>query len=88
MLGLGWNFGLPGASSLVLECHRPEERTRVQSLNDFIVFGMMVLGSFASGDLLEAYGWSLVCLVILPPIVVAAVTLFVTGSFRSRQAYS
>src|SRR5919199_1160260 len=52
LLGLGWNFGFVGASAMVLECHRPEERTRVQSLNDFIVFGLMALGSFASGGLL------------------------------------
>ena len=43
LLGLGWNFGFVGASAMVLECHRPEERTRVQSLNDFIVFGTMAL---------------------------------------------
>ena len=39
LLGIGWNFGFIGASALVLECHRPEEKTRVQSLNDFIVLG-------------------------------------------------
>ena len=49
LLGVGWNFGFVGASALVLECHRPEERTRVQSLNDFIVFGTMALGSFRPG---------------------------------------
>src|SRR3546814_13703936 len=38
LLGIGWNFGFIGASALVLECHRPEEKTRVQSFNDFIVF--------------------------------------------------
>lgn len=46
LLGVGWNFGFLGASALVLECHRPEEKTRVQSLNDFIVFGLMAAGSF------------------------------------------
>ena len=88
LLGLGWNFGFTGASSLVLECHRVEERTRVQSLNDFIVFGMMVLGSFASGDLLITYGWNVVCLITLPPIIIAAATLFATGSFRTQHAAS
>lgn len=37
LLGVGWNFGFIGASALVLECHRPEEKTPVQSLNDFVV---------------------------------------------------
>ncbi|GAA0576468.1 hypothetical protein GCM10009416_13860 [Craurococcus roseus] len=57
-----------GASALVVECHRPEERTRVQSLNDFVVFGTMALGSFSSGGLLTAYGWDTVLWVpFFPP---------------------
>lgn len=71
LLGLGWNFGFTGASAMVLECHRPEEKTRVQSLNDFAVFGTMAVGSFASGGLLTAYGWNVVCWVTLPPLVLA-----------------
>jgi MFS family permease len=78
LLGLGWNFGFVGASTLVLECHRPEERTKVQSFNDFVVFGSMVIGSFASGGLLTAYGWNAVCLVTLPPLALAALALAVT----------
>src|SRR3546814_3135434 len=36
LLGLGWNFGFIGAHALVLDCHRPAERTRVQSINALI----------------------------------------------------
>src|SRR3546814_881353 len=32
LLGVGWNFGFIGASAMVLECHRPEEKTRVQAI--------------------------------------------------------
>ncbi|WP_431855187.1 MFS transporter [Azospirillum sp.] len=80
LLGVGWNFGFLGASALVLECHRPEERTRVQSLNDFLVFGTMALGSFASGGLLTAYGWDTVLQVSFAPLVVALAALAVTVS--------
>ena len=75
LLGLGWNLGFLGATALVLECHRPEERTRVQSLNDFLVFGTMVIGSFVSGGLLTTYGWSMVCLIGFPGVLIAAVSL-------------
>ncbi|MFT3817024.1 MAG: MFS transporter [Rubrivivax sp.] len=75
LLGLGWNFGFLGASALVLECHRPEEKTRVQSLNDFIVFGLMAIGSFSSGGLLSAYGWNAVLWVSFVPLVLALVAL-------------
>jgi MFS family permease len=85
LLGLGWNFGFVGASSLVLECHRPQEKTKVQSFNDFIVFGSMVIGSFSSGGLLTAYGWNAVCLVTLPPLALAVLSLAWTRS-RTKRA--
>lgn len=84
LLGIGWNFGFVGASALVLECHRPEEKTRVQSFNDFIVFGTMAVGSFASGGLLAAYGWDMVLWVSFVPLVLAIVALAV-GAVSSRR---
>lgn len=75
LLGLGWNFGFLGASAMVLQCHRPQEKTRVQTLNDFIVFGLMAVGSFASGSLLAAYGWSVVLWVSFAPLLLAALLL-------------
>src|SRR5574340_1731227 len=75
LLGLGWNFGFVGASALVLECHRPEESARVQSLNDFIVFGTMTFGSFLSGGLLTAYGWNTVLWLSFAPLLVAILAL-------------
>lgn len=82
LLGVGWNFSFIGASALVLECHRPEERTRVQSLNDFIVFGTMALGSFSSGGLLATHGWDTVLWVSFLPLVAAVAALVVTLSSR------
>jgi MFS family permease len=84
-LGLGWNFGFVGASSLVLECHQPEERTRVQSFNDFIVFGTMAIGSFASGGLLTAYGWNAVLWVSFGPLALAVMAL-IAGAASPRSA--
>jgi MFS family permease len=82
LLGLGWNFSFLGASALVLECHKPEERTRVQALNDFLVFGMMVVATFASGGLLTEYGWAMVCWIAFPPLVFAWLALRVQASRR------
>ncbi|BEG75921.1 Riboflavin transporter RfnT [Achromobacter xylosoxidans] len=84
LLGVGWNFGFLGASALVLECHRPEEKTRVQSLNDFIIFGIMAAGSFASGGLLALYDWMTVLWVSLIPLAlaVAALAASVAGARR------
>ncbi|KMO27927.1 MFS transporter [Methylobacterium tarhaniae] len=86
LLGLGWNFGFVGASAMVLECHRPEERTRVQSLNDFVVFGTMALGSFSSGGLLAHYGWDVVLWVSFGPLAVAVAALSLAAALRPARA--
>ena len=86
LLGIGWNFGFVGASALVLECHRPEEKTRVQSLNDFVVFGTMAVGSFASGGLLAAYDWNTVLWVSFVPLALAVAVLAATASRAMKRA--
>jgi MFS family permease len=87
VLGVGWNFSFVGASALVLETHRPQERTKVQAFNDFLVFGMMAVGSFSSGQLLANYGWSAVNMVVFPPVLLGLAVL-VAASFAKRRATS
>src|SRR5450755_994770 len=84
VLGVGWNFGFVGASALVLETHRPQERNKVQAFNDFLVFGTMAVGSFSSGQLLANYGWSAVNLVVFPPVLLGLVVLGLAASARRR----
>ncbi len=85
VLGVGWNFGFVGASALVLETHRPQERNKVQAFNDFLVFGMMAVGSFSSGQLLANYGWSAVNLVVYPPVMVGLAVLMLASFARRRR---
>src|SRR4249919_3100890 len=85
VLGVGWNFGFIGASALVLETHRPQERNKVQAFNDFLVFGMMAIGSFSSGQLLAHYGWNAVNLVVFPPVLLGLAVLSL-ASFAKRRA--
>ena len=75
VLGVGWNFAFIGASALVLETHRPQERNKVQAFNDFLVFGMMAIGSFSSGQLLANYGWDAVNMVVFPPVLLGLAVL-------------
>jgi MFS family permease len=85
VLGIGWNFGFVGASALVLETHRPQERNKVQAFNDFLVFGMMAVGSFSSGQLLANYGWSAVNLVVFPPVMIGLAVLMLASFARRRR---
>ena len=87
VLGIGWNFSFVGASALVLETHRPEERNKVQAFNDFLVFGMMAVGSFSSGQLLANYGWAAVNWVVFPPVLLG-ITVLLFVSLMKRRATS
>jgi MFS family permease len=75
LLGVGWNFAFVGATTMLLDCYRPEERNKVQAFNDFLIFGTMALGSFVSGAMLAHFGWYLVNLVMLPVVAVAGAML-------------
>ena len=86
VLGFGWNFAFVGASALVLETHRPQERNKVQAFNDFLVFGMMAIGSFSSGQLLANFGWSAVNMVVFPPVALGLVVLTMVSLAKRRTA--
>jgi len=75
LLGVGWNLAFIGATTMVTQCHRAEERNKVQAFNDFLIFGSMALGSFSSGQLLAQFGWSAVNAVIVPTIALAGALL-------------
>ncbi|MEP3049464.1 MAG: MFS transporter [Roseibium sp.] len=66
LLGLGWNFGFIGATAMLTDTYRPEERNLVQSVNDFLVFGFVAAASFSSGALLNAFGWGTVNILVFP----------------------
>ena len=85
LLGFGWNFAFIGATTMVTQCHRPEERNKVQAFNDFLIFGGMAIASFSSGQLLEYFGWATINAVIFPTIFVAGAML-AWLSLRKRAA--
>jgi len=75
LLGVGWNLAFIGATTMVTHCHRPEERNKVQSFNDFLIFGSMAVSSFASGQMLEYLGWAAINEVIFPAVLIAGALL-------------
>jgi MFS family permease len=77
LLGIGWNFGFIGATTMLTAAQRPEERGRLQGLNDLVVFGGVTMASFSSGGLMNCSGgsvqegWQLVNMAMLPFLVLA-----------------
>ena len=83
LLGIGWNFGFIGATSLLANSHAPQERGKIQGLNDFIVFGGVTVASLASGGLMNcagssaASGWNAVNFAMLPFLILAGLAILI-----------
>ena len=81
LLGIGWNFGFIGATSMLAGAHTVHERGRMQGLNDLLVFGGVFVASLASGGLMNCsggspvQGWAAVNYAMAPFLVLAAVSL-------------
>jgi MFS family permease len=92
LLGLGWNFGFIGATAMLTSAHTPEERGRVQGMNDFAVFGLVALASLASGGLMNCIGgdpvtgWKAVNLATAPFLLVAGGALAWLATRRPLRA--
>jgi MFS family permease len=84
LLGLGWNFGFIGATAMLAGAHAPEERGKVQGLNDFIVFGFVSVASLSSGALIHGFGWEAVNLAMAPFLTLAGAALIWTALSRRR----
>ena len=88
LLGLGWNFGFIGATAMVTECYRPEERAKVQGVNDFLVFGFVSCASLMSGKFLAWFGWEAINWTVIPFVVLCfgmLVWLAIDRRRRSRR---
>lgn len=77
LLGIGWNFGFIGATTMLAASHTPQERGRVQGMNDMLVFGCVTVASLSSGLLMNCSGgspqegWTAVNLAMTPFLVLA-----------------
>lgn len=84
LLGVGWNFGFVGATAMLTAAHAPEERAKVQGLNDFLVFGLVTVASFSSGALMDALGWGAVNMAMAPFLTLAGAALIWLAFVRPR----
>lgn len=77
LLGIGWNFGFIGATTMLAGAHTPAERGRIQGTNDGIVYACVTLASLSSGGLMNCAGgsvetgWMAVNIAMVPFLVLA-----------------
>ncbi|PTX55568.1 putative MFS family arabinose efflux permease [Litoreibacter ponti] len=66
VLGLGWNFGFIGATTMLTAATAPEERAVVQGANDTVVALVATLCAFGGGAIVAGFGWAVLALAALP----------------------
>ena len=89
LLGVGWNFGFIGATTLLTETYSPAEKNKTQGANDVILFSAVALASFSSGQILNAFGWAVIAGTVLPVVLFCLAALgwlALRGRAVSRQA--
>jgi len=85
LLGLGWNFGFIGSTTMLTAAYRPEEAGRVQAINEQVVFGSSAVASIGSGLLLQFIGWQAINTLAIP-VAAIAIALLAWGDLRRRGA--
>jgi MFS family permease len=85
LLGVGWNFLFVSGTALLPRAYRPEERFRVQSVNDFIVFSFQALAALTSGWFLFHWQWQGVIWVCVPVVVAFGLLLWRSRAFDGRE---
>ena len=87
LLGAGWNFLYVGATTLLTETYRPEERAKAQGANEFAIFVMMVVSSLSSGVIVTGAGWELLNLAALIPLAAVALAIpWLAIALRAKRA--
>lgn len=87
LVGVGWNFLFTGGTALLTETYMPEERAKVQGLNDFFIWGTISVGAVTSGAVQQSFGWEAVNLVMAPLVaLVFIVTLWLRFGARRSAA--
>ena len=76
LLGIGWNFLFLCGTLLLPHVYRPEERFKVQAVNDFSIFGIQAVASLSAGIILFSRGWANLVLLTIPLIIVMLMVTF------------
>ena len=76
LLGLGWNLLFVAGTSVLPQCYEPHEASRVQGINDLLVFAFQAVGALASGAVLLLLGWHGLLLSSLPILALLCLLLW------------
>jgi MFS family permease len=75
LLGVGWNFGIIGATTMLTNVVQPEDRAVVQGANNTIIALVSTICAFGSGAIVTGLSWTILSLSAIPVILLSVVSL-------------
>ena len=85
LLGVGWNFLYVGGTALLTTTYGAAEKASAQATNDMAIFIVGLTCSFGAGALHQAFGWQMLNILLVPWLLVAAISLIWLG-YQQRAA--
>ena len=74
-LGIGWNFMFIGGSFILTRSYTTGDQAKTQAFHDFIAFAIISISSFLAGAILNAWGWKMVNIVVIPMLIIAFISV-------------
>jgi len=78
LIGVGWNLSFSSGTVMLTGCYKPVDATRVQAVNDFILFSVASASSLIAGVIFGGAGWS-VLIYVVTGLITANLLLFFTA---------
>lgn len=75
LCGIGWNFMYVGSTVMLTQSCSDEERATAQGANEFIMFSIVTVASFAAATALHQYGWHGIQIMVTAVVLVAAAVI-------------
>ena len=88
LLGIGWNFGFIGGTSLLSESLATKERAAIQGLNDTLIALAATIMSFFSGVMIALYGWVSMGVIALSISGIAIIAVICMGKEQAKENVS
>lgn len=73
LLGVGWNFGIIGATTMLVAAVPAQDRAFVQGTNNTVIALVSTVCAFGSGAIVTSFSWTVLSLVAVPPLVLTMV---------------
>ena len=84
LLGISWNFLFIGGTTLLTETYEPEERSKTQAMNDFLIFTTVTISSLTAGTLQHHFGWQVINVGVIPILIFVLLSILWLGNKLAR----